>query len=97
MSASASGVERPDLDELVRRAQERWDKLVPAQRREMERLQKRSWIVCEAGFASDEDEAAFKAALDAGDWETVARLTAASRERMRLAGERFDQEYPPYV
>jgi len=41
----------------------------------------------EAGFGSDEDEAEYRAAVEAGDTEEIARLDAEAEERVRLARE----------
>lgn len=44
--------------------------------------QRDSFVRAEMGFGSDADEAAFRAALEAGDTEALSRLEAASQARM---------------
>jgi len=87
-------VDRPLLDDLLRRAKARWDSMTPQQRAEMFHKQRRSYVVSEAGFGSDKDELAYRAAHARGDTAEMARLDAEGRERMRAAGEIFDRMFP---
>jgi uncharacterized protein len=77
----------PELQDLLKRAAAKFDAMTPEQRREMMAAQRRSWAPDEAGMGSDADEAAYAAALRAGDTETVARLEAESQARMRSIDE----------
>lgn len=54
------------------------------------RAQRRSFVVAEAGFGSDADEAAYRAAYDAGDKTEIERLDFESGLRMTMAREYMD-------
>lgn len=88
--------ERFDLDELVKRSREAWAAMTPEQQASVRREQRRGYVVSEAGWGSDADEQAYRAAYRAGDTDDLARLQAASMQRMKDAGDRFDKEYPPH-
>ncbi len=89
-------VERFDLDDLVRRSIENWNALTPEQQASARREQRRAYVVSEAGWGSDAQEQAYRAAYRSGDTETLARLQAESMQRMKDAGDRFDKEYPAH-
>lgn len=56
-----------------------------AERRAMIEAQKRSYIIAEAGFGSDADEAAYRAALDSGDPDRITAEEAKAEARMAAA------------
>lgn len=71
--------------ELLALARERWDQMTPAEKREMQEAQRMSYVVGEAGFGSDADEAAYAKAFREGDNETMDRLNKEARARMENA------------
>ena len=70
--------DRPTLDALLAEARARAP-LTPA---EIAR-QRASWVRGEMGMGDDADEAAYRAALVAGDTETLARLEREAEARVR--------------
>ncbi len=52
--------------------------------------QRRSFVVAEAGFGSDADEAAYRMAFDADDKAEIERLTFEADLRMAQAREYMD-------
>lgn len=73
----------PELTELLARARATVDAMTPDQRAEMYRQQRESWVVGEAGFGSDADEAAYRAAVQAGHAGAIAKLNEEAEERTR--------------
>ena len=53
--------------------------------------QRRAWVLAEAAFGSDADEAAYDAALVSGDQATLARLNAEAAARVRQAQAILDR------
>ena len=49
------------------------------------KAQRRSWLLAEAAFGSDADEAAYRRALEAGDTAEIERLDAEAQERVERA------------
>ncbi len=74
---------RPELLAMIQRAVEAYREMTPAERARMMKQQRRSWARAEAGFGSDADEAAYRAALEAGDAATISRLNAEAEARVR--------------
>lgn len=90
--AGHNGVaERPDLISLLHEAQARYEAMTPEQRAAMHKAQRRSYVIGEMGMGSDEDEAAFRAALEANDHPALARLSAEAEARMEQAREVLDR------
>jgi hypothetical protein len=77
----------PELLRLIAESVERYEALSPEQRLAHDRAQRRSWILAEAGFGSDADEAAYRVALERGDWPTMIRLDEEAEERRKRAEE----------
>lgn len=76
--------DRPTLAALLERA--RGHKMTPA---EID-AQRRSWVRAEAGFGSDADEAAYHAAVAAGDKKEITWLDAEAEERIRRVNKIMD-------
>lgn len=77
--------DRTALSQLIEQAKAR-----PMTQAEM-REQRRNYVRAEMGFGSDADEAAYAAALAAGDEEALARLKREADERMAAADRYFDE------
>ena len=75
-------IHNEELAKAIREAVERYERMSPAEKAEMWKAQKRSFVIGDAGFGSDRDEAEYRAAFDAGDTEEMARLDAESEKRM---------------
>jgi hypothetical protein len=75
----------PELIALLSRARDVVEAMTPEQRGTMIAAQRRSYVIGEAGMGSDADEAAYRAALVAGDHSALVRLNAESMERMQMA------------
>lgn len=73
------------LSALIEKAVEKFNKMSPEQKEEMLREQRRSFVRAEAAFGSDQDEAEYAAALQAGDREKMKQLDAEAQERVRAA------------
>lgn len=56
-----------ELEELLRKAKERWDGMTPEQQDEMLKAQRESWVRGEMAMGTDRDEAEYRAALRARD------------------------------
>jgi molybdopterin-biosynthesis enzyme MoeA-like protein len=84
----------PTLDDMAKQAVARAKAMTPQERAEMFEAQKRSFVLAEAGFGSDEDEAAYAAALAAGDKDEIARLDRESAERVASAARYLDRFAP---
>lgn len=80
MSNGDQGIER-----LVEQAREKWKAMTPAERAAMLGAQRRSWVLAEAGFGTDADEAAFRSAMEQGDEQEMARLDREAEARMTAA------------
>jgi uncharacterized protein (DUF1015 family) len=80
-----------DLDELLAKAIVAYDAMTPEERRAMHQAQARSFVIAEAGFGSDADEAAYRQALADNDTKTLARLDAEAAERQRMARTYLEQ------
>lgn len=80
-----------DIDDLIRKANARVAAMTATEYAEMIRLQRRSYVLGEIGMGSDKDEAAYRAALDAGDHPTLARLKAEAEARMEQARAILDR------
>lgn len=74
-----------DLKPLLREAVARVAAMSPAERAEMYAAQRHSVAIAEAGFGSDADEAAYRAAFEAGDAAEMNRLLAEGEERAHRA------------
>lgn len=74
-----------DLSARLAAAVEAVKAMTPAEREAMYAAQRRSFIIAEARLGSDADEAAWRAALAAGDDETLARLHREAEERAARA------------
>lgn len=83
-----------NLDRLLAQSKEAVAAMTPEQREAMFRAQRRSYVIGEIGMGSDGDEIAYRAAVAAGDQETVKRIDAEAAERMARA-ERTMQEMGP--
>lgn len=70
------------LAKAIREAVERYERMSPAEKAAMWEAQKRSFVIGEAGFGSDRDEALYRVAFEAGDAEEMARLDAEAETRM---------------
>lgn len=68
------------LEKLIKAALARG----PMSKEELE-AQRRSWVRGEAGLGSDADEAAHRAAYEAGDKKALQRLQIEAEARMKLA------------
>lgn len=79
------------LAKLVADARARYEAMTPAEKERMYREQRRSYCRAEAGFGSDKDEAAMRAAIESGDPECIAE--EQFNEALRLA--EFDRIWPP--
>jgi hypothetical protein len=79
------------LAELLTKARDLWDSMPPAARAEMERQQRRSWIAAEMAIGDDIDEAAYRAAHEAGDAAELARLQAEGEVRRQAAFKYMDE------
>ncbi len=66
--------------------------LTPVERAEMARQQRRSWVLAEAAFGSDADEAAYRRALDSGDRIELERLDREADQRRERAAAYLDRE-----
>ena len=83
-----------ELKRLIELGRQRREAMTPEEREAEHRAQARSFVIAEAGFGSDADEAAYRDALSRKDTETLARLDAKSAERMRVARQIVDERYP---
>lgn len=72
----------PRLETLIAMARAQWEAMTPAERRAMIDEQGWGWVRAEAAFGSDADEAAYRAAVAAGDTEMVAKLEAEAEARV---------------
>lgn len=68
---------KPNLDALLAQAKAHR----PMTPEEVE-AQRQSWVRGEMGLGSDADEAAYRAALESGDTETLKRLDLESMQRV---------------
>lgn len=80
-----------ELGLLLQKAVAAYNAMTPTQRAEHDRLQRRSWILAEAGFGNDKDEAEYAATLAAGNQEKIAQLKAESDERVKQAKSVLDK------
>lgn len=78
-----------EIHEYVRIAQKRYMEMSPAEREDMWRQQRISYVIAEMGMGNDADEAAYRAALEAGDTKEIQRLEEASKGRMAAAENRL--------
>lgn len=53
--------------------------------------QRRAYVISEAGWGSDKDEAAYSAALASGDKEALRQLEVEAEERMARAEKLYDK------
>ena len=75
----------PELETKLAAAIEAFRAMPPAEQRAMIEAQKRSYVIAEAGFGSDADEAAYRAARESGDPARIAEEEAKSAARMEAA------------
>ena len=87
MSAIPNIPMKPELAALIERA--RQHKMTPAEHK----AQLRSFILAEAAFGSDADEAEYNAAHARGDMERCAALEAEGLERRKRAAAIYDERY----
>lgn len=80
-----------ELTSLIARAMAAYATMTPGQKAEMHRQQRRSYVIAEMGFGSDDDEAAYRTAFCSNDTAALARLDMEARERMRNAEAFLDQ------
>lgn len=81
-----------DLEALIQKARIILSEMTPEQKKKMYEDQKRSYILGEAAFGSDKDEAAYRAAIETGDPELIAAEEAKAVERVRAAEAILDQK-----
>lgn len=85
-----------ELRELIEIARVRWNAMPPEEKAAMIAAQMRSYVLSEASFGSDADEAAYRVAVERNDLVAIARLDAEADARMRRAraalGGRNDPE-----
>lgn len=81
-----------ELSDLLRRASESYAAMTPAEKGEMHRQQRLSYVSAEMAFGSDADERAMACAIQTEDHETIARLSAEAEDR-RQAAIRYMQEH----
>lgn len=79
----------PELQRLIRESIARVNAMTPEERMLMIAEQRKSFVRGQIGMGSDADEAAYAAALEAGDTETLARLDAESQARMENVDRLF--------
>lgn len=79
-----------DLETKLKEAVAAFEAMSPEDRRAMIEAQKRSYVIAEAGFGSDADEAAYRAAAESDDPERIAAEEAKAQARMRAAREYLD-------
>ena len=79
-----------DLSELIAKAVDRVKLMTPAERAEMYRAQRRSFMSAEASFGSDADERAYSRAVAHGDEAEIARLEAAASARVQAVEDYLD-------
>ncbi|MCU0909768.1 MAG: hypothetical protein MUE98_00040 [Rhodobacteraceae bacterium] len=79
-----------ELELLIARARREWEAKSPADREAMIAAQKVNYAVSEAAWGSDADEAAYRAAYEAGDEAEMARLEAESQARMDASRKRME-------
>jgi hypothetical protein len=80
-----------DIKARIKASIDAFNALPPEQQAEMIRQQRRSFVRAEAGFGSDKIEAEYAAAYRLGDAETLKRLDAEAKERMRAADAIMDK------
>jgi hypothetical protein len=74
-----------NLEELLKKASARWEQMSPEEKEKMLREQRRNYVLAEAEFGSDADEAAFAKALADDDKTEIERLNAAALQRRNAA------------
>ena len=79
-----------DLSELIAKAVDRVKLMTPAERAEMYRAQRRSFMCAEASFGSDADERAYSRAVAHGDEAEIARLEAEASARVQAVEDYLD-------
>lgn len=75
-------IHNEELAKAIREAVERYERMSPAEKKAMWEAQKRSFVIGEAGFGSDRDEAEYRVAVERGDATEIARLDAEAEKRM---------------
>ena len=75
------------LTEALAKAKARGDAMTPREQAQMLADQRRSYVIGEAGFGTDEDERAYAAAVASGDRNEIQRLNAEAKARMDRARE----------
>jgi hypothetical protein len=80
-----------DILALLAEARARWDAMSPAERWAQIEAQKRSYVIAEAGFGSDADEAAWHAAHASGNPERIAAEEAKVQARMEAARKYLEE------
>lgn len=81
-----------DLNNLIVQAKTTWDAMSPAEQQRMLAVQRRSFVLAEAGMGSDADEAAYRAAWRRGDEFEMARLDHEAKDRIEAARRIIDAE-----
>jgi hypothetical protein len=81
------------LSQAILAAEARYAAMTPAERRAMWDAQRRGYVRAEAGFGSDADESAYRAAHARGDTEALARLDAESEARMQMADRIMEERH----
>lgn len=79
------------LQDALRDAAERVERMTPSEREEMYRRQRRSFVRAMAGFGSDADEQAYRKAIAHGDEAEIARLESEASARMDAVDAYFDE------
>ncbi len=73
---------RLDLDTAIRKAASDFAALPPEKQAEVFRAQRRSFVIAEAGFGSDRQEAEYSQAVADGDADKIALLDKQAEWRM---------------
>lgn len=84
----------PKLESLINENIEKVKNMTSLEKEEMIRQQKISFLIAEAGFGSDKEEAEYKQAMLSEDQEKINREKQKELERMRKTAEYFGIELP---
>lgn len=81
---------KSSIEQLIRDSVEAFKRMAPEEQAAMMRQQRRSFVIGEAGFGSDADEAAYRLALENNDKAELKRLSDAAELRRRIAEKWLD-------